>query len=54
VAAVLFAAAFLAEPLTLPTVAGGAMVVLGGVLVARMEPTPGIEAPVPVMEAHDV
>ncbi|KUK47354.1 MAG: Uncharacterized protein XD74_2055, partial [Actinobacteria bacterium 66_15] len=54
VAAVLFAAAFLAEPLTLPTVAGGAMVVLGGILVARMEPTPGIEAPVPVMEAHDV
>lgn len=54
VAAVLFAAIFLAEPLTLPTVTGGAMVVLGGVLVARMEPSPGIEAPVPVMETHDV
>lgn len=54
VAAVLFAAIFLAEPLTVPTVTGGAMVVLGGILVARMEPSPGIEAPVPVMDSHDV
>jgi drug/metabolite transporter (DMT)-like permease len=35
--AVLFAAAFLGEPLTLATVAGGAMVVAGGALVARLD-----------------
>jgi drug/metabolite transporter (DMT)-like permease len=35
--AVMFAAAFLGEPLTLATVAGGAMVVAGGALVARMD-----------------
>lgn len=50
VSAVVFAALFLAEPLTLATVAGGALVVLGGVLVARMVPTPGIEAPGSTLE----
>jgi drug/metabolite transporter (DMT)-like permease len=35
--AVVFAALFLAEPLTLATVAGGLMVVVGGALVARLE-----------------
>ena len=48
VSAVLFAALFLGEPLTLATVIGGVMVVLGGVLVARIEPTPSIEAPAPI------
>lgn len=45
VSAVIFAALFLGEPLTLATVAGGLLVVLGGVLVARMEPVGSIEAP---------
>lgn len=48
VAAVLFAAAFLSEKLTLWTVAGGGMVVLGGLTVARLspaaEPAPPLEA----------
>lgn len=35
--AVIFAALFLAQPLTVPTVVGGAMVVAGGALVARLE-----------------
>lgn len=35
--AVLFAAIFLAEPLTLYTIVGGLMVVVGGALVARLE-----------------
>lgn len=48
VSAVVFAALFLGEPLTWATVAGGALVVLGGVMVARMEPMPGIETPGPV------
>ena len=37
--AVLFAAAFLGEPLTAWTLAGGAMVVAGGLTVARLSPT---------------
>ncbi len=36
-AAVAFAALFLGEPLTIATVAGGALVVTGGILVARLE-----------------
>jgi drug/metabolite transporter (DMT)-like permease len=35
--AVVFAAIFLAQPLTAPTLIGGAMVVAGGALVARLE-----------------
>ena len=35
--AVVFAAIFLAQPLSVPTVVGGAMVVAGGALVARLE-----------------
>ena len=35
--AVIFAAAFLGEPLTIATIAGGAMVVAGGALVARLD-----------------
>ncbi len=50
VSAVVFAALFLREPLTLATVAGGAMVVLGGALVARMGPSVGIEAPSPAFD----
>lgn len=49
VSAVVFAALFLGEPLTVLTVAGGLLVVLGGVLVARMEPAAGIEAPGPTI-----
>lgn len=44
VSAVVFAAAFLGEALTLVTVAGGAMVVAGGLVVARLKPAPEIEA----------
>jgi drug/metabolite transporter (DMT)-like permease len=48
--AVMFAAAFLGEALTIATVVGGAMVVAGGALVARLETapsgqeTPGVDA----------
>jgi len=37
VSAAFFAAAFLHEPLTLPTILGGALVVIGGTLVARSD-----------------
>lgn len=37
VSAVLFAALFLAEPLTVYTIAGGVLVITGGLLVARLE-----------------
>jgi drug/metabolite transporter (DMT)-like permease len=46
VAAVLFAAAFLGEALTAWTAVGGAMVVAGGLAVARL--TPSAEAPAPL------
>lgn len=42
VSAVLFAALFMAQPVTLPALLGGAMVIGGGVLVARLDRTPGI------------
>ena len=45
VAAVLFAAAFLAEKLTLWTLVGGAMVVVGGVIVAQLSPAAEPAAP---------
>jgi drug/metabolite transporter (DMT)-like permease len=45
VSAVLFAAAFLGEALTWPTLLGGAMVVGGGALVARLDAGYGPEAP---------
>ncbi|MRS12017.1 MAG: hypothetical protein EG823_02970 [Actinobacteria bacterium] len=51
VSAVVFAALFLGEPLTLATLIGGAMVVLGGVLVARIGPASGIEVPAPAADA---
>lgn len=54
VSAVIFAAMFLGEPLTIATVIGGAMVVLGGVLVARIEPASGIEAPAPASDVEAV
>jgi drug/metabolite transporter (DMT)-like permease len=44
---VLFAALFLGEALTVATVAGGAMVVAGGMLVTRLAPAFGLEAPPP-------
>jgi drug/metabolite transporter (DMT)-like permease len=50
VSAVLLAAIFLGEPLTVWTVLGGAMVVAGGILVARLEP-PGAPEPVPIEAA---
>lgn len=43
VSAVLFAALFLSEPLAWTTVVGGALVVGGGVTVARMEAREGVE-----------
>jgi drug/metabolite transporter (DMT)-like permease len=43
--AVFFAAAFMGEPLTWPTVFGGAMVIGGGALVARLDAGFGPEAP---------
>ncbi len=43
VSAVAFAAMFLAEPLTWTTVAGGALVVGGGLFVARLEAREGLE-----------
>ena len=43
VSAVVFAALFLGESLTLPTIVGGALVVGGGVMVARMEARQGVE-----------
>jgi len=45
VSAVVFSAVFLHEPITAFTVAGGALVIAGGAMVARMEPQAGIEAP---------
>ena len=51
VSAVIFAALFLGEAITASTAIGGLMVVLAGVMVARMEPAPAIEAPGPVLEA---
>jgi drug/metabolite transporter (DMT)-like permease len=54
VSAVIFAALFLGEPLTAATVIGGALVVLGGVLVARMGPVSGIEAPEALLETGEV
>lgn len=47
VSAVVFAALFLGEPLTWPTLLGGAMVVGGGALVARLDAGYGPEVPVP-------
>jgi drug/metabolite transporter (DMT)-like permease len=44
VSAVLFAALFLAEPLTVWTLLGGVMVVAGGLVVARMSPTAKTES----------
>ena len=54
VSAVLFAALFLGESVTPLTLLGGAGVVLGGVLVARIEPTPGIEVPEAVIAERPI
>lgn len=45
VTAVLLAALLLDEPLGAATLVGGVAVVAGGVLVARLSPTPGVEVP---------
>lgn len=45
VSAVLFASLFLGEPLTAATITGGALVVTGGLLVARLAPVSSVEAP---------
>jgi len=50
VTAVLFAAAFLGEPIGAATVIGGAMVVCGGIFVARIEAREGVET-VPIEAA---
>ncbi|HET6352198.1 MAG TPA: DMT family transporter [Coriobacteriia bacterium] len=47
VSAIFFAAIFLAEPLSLPTVVGALMVVTGGVIVARIDTDAGV-MPVPI------
>ena len=52
VSSVLLSAAFLHEPITLGTAIGGALVVAGGIRVARMEPQQGIEAPGIVPEGN--
>ncbi|MGV8084547.1 MAG: DMT family transporter [Coriobacteriia bacterium] len=55
VCAVLFAAAFLGEALTLPTVAGAALVVVGGLLITRLKPRTGAEielVPIELTEAE--
>jgi len=53
VSSVLLSAVFLNEPITLATAIGGALVVAGGIQVARMEPQQGIEAPGIVPEGVD-
>jgi drug/metabolite transporter (DMT)-like permease len=52
VSAVVFAALFLGEAITVATIVGGLLVVLAGVRVARMEPAPALEVPVPVLETE--
>jgi drug/metabolite transporter (DMT)-like permease len=53
VSAVLLSAAFLHEPITVATAIGGALVVAGGIRVARMEPQQGIETPGLVPEGDE-
>jgi len=50
VSAVLFAALLLGEPLTWAAIVGGAMVVLGGLIVSRLEP-PSKREPIPLEAA---
>lgn len=50
--AVVLAALFLGEPITLTTVIGGALIIAGGLLVGRMVPVPSIEAPGPVTDVE--
>jgi hypothetical protein len=45
VAAVVFAALFLAEPISWYTIAGGGAVIAGGVMVTRLAVAPSPEAP---------
>ncbi|MDP2183621.1 MAG: EamA family transporter [Actinomycetota bacterium] len=45
VSAVLFAAVFLGEPLTLATLLGGAAVIAGGIAVTRLRPMVAVEGP---------
>ncbi|TLM96244.1 MAG: DMT family transporter [Actinobacteria bacterium] len=52
VAAIVFAAMFLGEPLTWTTVLGGALVVAGGTVVARLEAREGVET-LPLEAAGD-
>lgn len=52
VSAVFFASLFLAEPLTASTVAGGAMVVTGGIIVARLKPTAAPAIPLEVADSE--
>lgn len=50
--AVVCAAIFLGEPLTWATALGGALIIIGGVIVARMSPSPAPGEPV-LLEAED-
>ncbi len=50
VSAVVFAAMLLGEPLTAATIAGGSLVVAGGVIVSRLEP-PSLREPVSIESA---
>ncbi len=45
ISAVIFGAIFLGQSLTTPVLFGGTLVIAGGIIVARMEPAPAIEAP---------
>jgi drug/metabolite transporter (DMT)-like permease len=54
VSAVVFAALLLGEPATIATLLGGAMVVIGGILVARLVPAPGMEAPGPIIDVGTI
>jgi drug/metabolite transporter (DMT)-like permease len=51
VSAVAFAAAFLGESLTAATIAGGAAVLTGGLMVTRLRPSAAVEGPPVLMEA---
>lgn len=54
VSAVVFAALFLGESLTAATVIGGALVVTGGIVVARLEAREGLETlPIEMTTADD-
>ncbi len=54
VSAVVFAAALLGEPLTAATIAGGAMVVAGGLVVARIGGRPSVPVPLEAAGTEEI